>query len=486
MLDKTLMPSLVAGIMCLIMTRKRAVPARRATAGWPAPPLPSAAPDAMVRTGRGRVLFRILFVLLLLTPVLTVMQNGEPVITGPGGFIPGLRPYDIGSLVLSLGVTFLPFVLAQRFLARPEDQVMLLRVFVIAGLCYSLLCLYEIRMSPQLNNRIYGFFPHSFFQHIRAGGFRPIVFLPHGLWVGIFLAMSIMAAAAMFRWSRRNGRGITTYAWFMTVAWLLFVLFLSKAVGALALALVFVPVVLVLGVQGQLMFAMIVAGITLFYPLLRGAGWIPVDAVYEFTLERSAERAQSLKFRLDNEDLLLERAAEKPVAGWGSWGRNLTFSPTSGSQETTPDGAWIILIGTSGWVGYILHFGLLTAPLFLLGVSRRKLGLSAESSGLAMVLAINLLDLIPNATLTPLTYMVAGALAGRYAMGQVPVPGRATVLTPPKPGRAGWPQPAGVAARSRRTRGGAGPGPASTPETAEMAVRAADSRKYRQPRRAPE
>jgi hypothetical protein len=489
-LDKTLMPSLVAGIMCLVMTRKRVVPVRRSAAGWPAPPMPAPEPtatDAMVRTGRGQLLFRLLFVFLFLTPVLTVLQNAEPVITGSGRFIPGLRPYDIGSLMLSLGVTFLPFFLAQRFLARPEDQVMLLQTFVIAGLGYSLLCLYEIRMSPQLNNRIYGFFPHSFFQHIRAGGFRPIVFLPHGLWVGIFLAMTIMATAAMFLWSKRNGKGGMALACLAAVIWLLGTLFLSKAVGAMALALIFVPVVLFLGVQGQLMFAMIVAGITLFYPLLRGAGWIPVDTVYEFTLERSADRAQSLKFRLDNEDLLLARAAEKPVVGWGSWGRNLTYSATSGDQETTPDGAWIILIGTSGWVGYILHFGLLTAPLFLLGISRRKLGLSVESSGLAMVLAINLLDLIPNATLTPLTYLVAGALAGRYAMAAASVPDRAAAVPiAPKPGPAAWPQPAGIALRQRQPRAGVVAGLAGAPEGADPAIRAAGSRKHRQPRRGPE
>lgn len=477
-LDKTLMPSLVAGIMCLIMTRKQATPIRRGATGWPASE--AATLDEMPRATRGRILFRILFVLLFLTPVLTVLQNGEPVIAGPG-FIAGLRPYDIGSLVLTLGATFLPFFLAQRFLARSEDQVMLLRTFVVAGLLYSLLCLYEIRMSPQLNIMIYGYFPSSFAQHIRAGGFRPIVFLPHGLWVGIFLAMTIMAAAAMFRWDARNRRGITSFGWLVAGIWLLFVLFLSKAVGALWLAMIFVPVVIFLGVQGQLLFAMVVAGITLFYPLLRGAGWIPVDAVYEFTLARSEERAESLKFRLDNEDILLERAAEKPISGWGSWGRNLTYDPFSGRQATIPDGAWIILIGTSGWAGYILHFGLLTAPLFLLGISRRKLGLSLESSGLAMVLAINLMDLIPNGTLTPLTYLVAGALAGRYAIAQAP-DSRATALAAPpsKPVRAAWPQPVGVVARSPRT--GVRSGPADTSEAAGMGLRAADPRKYRQPR----
>lgn len=483
MLDKTLIPSLAAGVMCLVMARKRA--SRPGMAGWGAPDGPAPAPPgAPQRTTRGRLLFRVLFVLLFLTPVLTVLQNSSPIFVGPL-VLPGLRPYDIGSILLGLGVTFLPFILAQRFLARPEDQVMLLRTFVIAGLGYSLLCLYEVRMSPQLNNIIYGFFPHSFLQHIRAGGFRPIVFLPHGLWVGIFLAMSIVAATTMALWSRRHGKGgLSSFGWFATVLWLFVVLVMSKAVGALSLTLVLVPFLILAGVPGQLLCAMIVAGITLFYPLLRGAGWIPVDTVYSVAQSFSQERADSLKYRLDNEDDLLERAAEKPLAGWGSWGRNQIYNPYTGEQTSVTDGAWIIMIGVFGWVGYIAHFGLLTAPLFLLGISRRKLGLSLESSGLAMVLAINLIDLIPNGTLTPLTYLVAGALAGRYGMAAAPVPDRAVAPPPLTPARGAWPQPQGLAVRTPRGRGT--PVPAAASDPGALPVRATDSGKTRQPRQRPE
>ena len=69
-------------------------------------------------------------------------------------------------------------------------------------------------------------------------------------------------------------------------------------------------------------FAIVVAVIVMFYPMLRGAGWIPVDTVYNMALSISEERAASLKFRLDNEDALLTHANQKPLAGWGSWGRS--------------------------------------------------------------------------------------------------------------------------------------------------------------------
>jgi hypothetical protein len=491
--DKSLMPSLTAAIMCFFM-RPKPEPIRRATAGvaraLPPERAPSRLPTAeafppdLPQTNRGRTFFRILFAVLFFVPILTVWQNSDLVPAGPR-FIQGLRPYDVGSLMLELAVTFLPFWLAQRYLAQPREQVMLLRAFALSGLGYSLLCLFEVRMSPQLNYTLYGFYPSDFVQQMRAGGFRPMVFLHHGLWVGIYLAMAVLAATALFWWNKRNGKeGTTTFGWALAAIWLLMVLFLSKAVGAFALTLVFLPILILAGVQGQLLFAMIVAGITLFYPLLRGAGWIPVDTVYAVSQSFSQERADSLKYRLDNEDILLARASEKPLSGWGSWGRNHLYDKYTGRQTTVTDGAWIIVIGAFGWVGYIAHFGLLTTPVLLLGAARRKLGLTVETSGLAMVLAINLMDLVPNATLTPLTYLIAGALCGRYGLGQQTTRAPADVVArTTKPPRGAWP----VAVGTRRAQGPVAQAASAAAEAANVPVRpASDSRKIRQPRRRPE
>jgi hypothetical protein len=507
-LDKTLIPSLSAAIMCMIVGRgkatmpalRRSGPARHA-AGWTPhqTSMGDGPSDIVQQTSRGRLLFLVLFIALFATPILTVYENPDPIAIG-STFIPGLKIYDIGSLILQLCVTFLPFWLAQRFLARPAEQVMLLRALVLWALVYSVLCLYEIRMSPQLNRMIYGFFPHSFLQHIRAGGFRPIVFLQHGLWVGIYLAMAIVSAATLFLWSKRNGKqGLSVFGWAAAMIWLILVLYLSKTIGAFAMMLLFVPLLFLAGVQGQLIFAMIVAGVTLFYPLLRGAGWVPVDQIYEVAQSFSEERAQSLKFRLDNEDLLLARASEKPFAGWGSWGRNLIYEDYTGKLLSVTDGAWIIVIGIFGWVGYISHFGLLTAPLFLMGIARRKLGLTVESSGLAMVLAINLLDLLPNATLTPITYMIAGALCGRYALTVNSPQMAANLRKPVRPAHGAWPampldgiRPqagAQIGSQSEFLAGSSAvPPPSRTQRGVRggVAVRSEGPGKTRQPRRRPE
>jgi hypothetical protein len=146
--------------------------------------------------------------------------------------------------------------------------------------------------------------------------------------------------------------------------------------------------------------------------MLRGAGWIPVDAAHELALMVDADRASSLKFRLDNEDALLDKANLKPVAGWGSWGRNSIFDPETGRMTSVTDGIWVIFIGVYGWLGYIGRFGLLTAPILLYALRRKTFGPSLITPGLTVLLAGLLIDLLPNAGLVNYVWLAAGAVAG--------------------------------------------------------------------------
>ena len=109
------------------------------------------------------------------------------------------------ALMVQNAMLLMPFVLGLNFLRRTEDQRNLLVAILATGLVYSLLMLFEVRMSPQLNIMIYGYFQHYFDQMIRFGGFRPIVFLYHGLWVAFF-ALTVLAAAAAL-WRSDDGRG---------------------------------------------------------------------------------------------------------------------------------------------------------------------------------------------------------------------------------------------------------------------------------------
>jgi hypothetical protein len=116
---------------------------------------------------------------------------------------------------------------------------------------------------------------------------------------------------------------------------------------------------------------------------------------------------------LDNENILLAHANEKPLAGWGGFARSRVFNPETGADISVTDGVWVIVMGVSGWLGYVGTFGLLAVPVILLFFRSKPLGISRATAGLCMILVANMIDMIANATLTPVTWLIAGSLAGR-------------------------------------------------------------------------
>ncbi len=124
--------------------------------------------------------------------------------------------------------------------------------------------------------------------------------------------------------------------------WLFGTLVLCKSVGALILATVFAPVILLLGARTQILVAAVLAGIVLVYPMTRSSGLFPVDTVRS-TLSSvvSSGRMASLDFRFRNEDALLEHANDRPLFGWGGWGRNMVYDE-KGRNASVTDGKWVI------------------------------------------------------------------------------------------------------------------------------------------------
>ncbi|WP_120500227.1 O-antigen ligase family protein [Roseovarius sp. EL26] len=413
--DKDLIPIISAALMCLIFARKNKPqhmterPEGRTAIAEDTVAENTAIADLSFIPQRGKLIFWGLMGLAAISPILTALMNATPVARGVRS-IAGLKPYDalaIGSVLL---ISILPFFLGRRYLASEVSQKLLLKILAIALLLYSVLIAYEIRMSPQINSMVYGFFPHSWIQHIRGNGFRPLVFMPHGLWLSILVAMASASAFAI--WRCENGK-IGSGKWLMVGVWLFAVLMFSKSLGALALAFIFCPIILFLGVRGQTLVAATFAAIVLVYPMMRSAGLVPVNTIYSAAQSIDDHRAESLLFRFDNEDRILAKARQKPLSGWGGWGRARVFD-SRGRDVTTTDGYWVIIISENGWLGYIARFGLMCIPLIMLGLQRRKLQTSMATASLGIVLCIALIDLLPNATISPILWLIAGSVMGRY------------------------------------------------------------------------
>lgn len=338
---------------------------------------------------------------------MTAVTNSEPLIYGPT-VLEGMTLYAAFSDILSFVMMLLPLALGRRYLASSEGQRSILVVYAAMAGLYSLPVLFEARMSPQLHIWIYGFFQHLFEQHIRGGAFRPIVFLEHGLFVGIFLSMGFFAAISL----AREATGASKMRLLGLAAFLYGVLFLSRNLGALIIATAFAPVLLLAPKRAQALIAAALVITVLIYPTLRGANLFPIDTILSWANAIDVERGASLEFRFVNEEFLLERAAQKPLFGWGGYGRNEIFN-AAGRDISTVDGTWIILLGTGGWVRFLSTFLLLAIPVVLLTFHLRKSASDSVSVALAMITAANMIDLIPNSAITPLTWLILGSLIGR-------------------------------------------------------------------------
>lgn len=339
----------------------------------------------------------------------TTITNSDPIQIG-SRLLAGLRLYDSFAEVLGAFIMVLPFLLARKYLAGPEAHKMLLWVFAISAMAYMPLAWIELRMSPQMSNWVYGFFPHSWIQHVRGGGYRPVVFMEHGLRLAIFLSAGILATFALIRiFPERKGQ-LT-----VGVVLLIVTLILAKSLGAMVISLFLVPILLFLKMRTQLLVASAIGLIVLAYPATRAANLIPTDRVEAAFARISPDRAASLGYRLQNEDILLQKAAERPIFGWGGWGRSRVYSEF-GRDISTTDGIWVIAFGVGGWVRYLSLFGLMVLPLVFLLVRSRDLKLGHETTALALILTGNLVDMIPNASMTPVTWLVVGAIWGRLEL----------------------------------------------------------------------
>lgn len=355
---------------------------------------------------------------IFLGSVATVFLNGDPLVFDKG-FIPALRVWDlIGVLLGHFTWFFVPFYLGYHLLNTAIAHRRLIYWSAALGMMYILPMLWEIRMSPQLHAQIYGFFPHEFGQQMRQGGYRPVVFLGHGLLVAFFTFSACIAAFVLMK----NKISIWKFSGFQ-VFWILFVaVFLCKTMGVLFYLVAGLGLLLLVKPQKQFLMAAILGVVVLIYPMIRESIAPELQSFTALIKEYNKDRAQSLEFRLNNEDDLQAKANERPWFGWGSWGRNQIYD-ANGKMTSVTDGVWIIVFGTWGWIGYLGMFGLLCTPLtywyfFLRRASKAKFPVESGdySAALGIILMANFVDFIPNSSLSHITLLMAGALVGRVVL----------------------------------------------------------------------
>ena len=286
----------------------------------------------------------------------------------------------------------------------------------IGGLLYLPLCMYELKMSPHLHQMIYGFHPSSFLMTIRYGGYRPMVFMQHGLMVGMWMTSATLVG--FWLWRSGSLKRLFHIPMSALVMAMFIITVLCKSTGAIMLLLLGAGLLMMNKYVRSTAVLVIALSLTPLYMAARAQGWWSGQELVSFAYMISQERGESLEGRLENEDILIAKASAKPWFGWGGWGGWRVYDVKTGEDITVSDGMWVIARGEKGMVGLIAVTAIVLLPMVLL-LSRLPARYWATAAGsapaaLAILLMLYSIDNLFNAMLNPIYLLGAGGLSGFY------------------------------------------------------------------------
>ena len=339
----------------------------------------------------------------------------------PSSLVNGLGLYDGVSQTLSQVVTWgFPYYLGRIYLNDLAGLRQMAITMFTGGLIYAPLCILETLISPQLHRIVYGYHPRAdFSQNIRYGGYRPTVFMEHGLEVGVWMLAACMIGVWLWQ------AGVLKQFWkvpmIIIIPGLIVTFIMVKSTGAWGLFAIGLMVMFSAKWLRSGLLLWLLLGLIVFYLYMGVTGGFHGDDIVDFISQViNSDRAQSLEFRFDNEELLGDRAREQMVWGWGGWGRNRVREYNwAGELEdiTVTDSLWIIAFGDRGVIGLFGLFGSFLFPVLLFCGFRYKPQTwfhpkVAPAAVLSVVLALYLFDCLLNAMVNPIYTLVCGGLVG--------------------------------------------------------------------------
>ena len=335
----------------------------------------------------------------------------------------------------------LPYLAGRLYCSTDEGLRELAGAVVGGGLLYVPLCLWEVRMSPQLHRLVYGYHQHDWGQVLRGGGFRPTVFMDHGLMVGLWMAAAALLAVTLWTSGARRLWGLPAVA---TVLVLVGTTLACKSFGSIVLLALGAAVLLgSRAFRTSIPVALLVALPALYVTARVSGDWSGTELT-ELVRQFSTDRADSLAFRLNAEERLRLKALEHPLVGWGGWGRSLVLASDEPGREAlaTTDSLWIIEIGKHGLLGLASLLLVFAVPVLALWRRcppwRLREPVAVCAWGLALVLTLYAIDNLVNAMHNPVFIVAAGALCGLGQPRRVPAARRV-------PSRPAWTPTAGEA-----------------------------------------
>ncbi|MBR8830544.1 MAG: hypothetical protein N5P05_003927 [Chroococcopsis gigantea SAG 12.99] len=337
----------------------------------------------------------------------------------------GLGFYDgINIAFTQVAIWGWPYIIGRLYLSSLLGMSELCSLIIKGGLIYAPMCLIEIRISPQFHHFIYGYYAHpsGLSQAIRYGGWRPMVFMSHGLVLGLW--MMVVTLVAVWLWQAKKIKQV----WGIPMMWVAIILVITfiliKSTGA------YVYFAVGLGIlagakwgKNSWLLYLLVGGIILYLSMNISGNFNGKSITSRLSNFVQPDRVESLQFRFDNEVLLTNKAREKLLFGWGGWGRNRVLEENSAGEledVSVTDSYWVIVFGTSGLFGIVSLYSSLLLPLVLFSVKRfpAKTWLHpdvAPSSALVVSLALFTFDTLINSTFISVYPLICGGITGLVA-----------------------------------------------------------------------
>lgn len=298
------------------------------------------------------------------------------------------------------------FACGRLFLRDRRDLWEAAQLVCVAAGLYALAAIWEWRMSPQIHSLLYGGFQHNFLQHKRWGFFRPVVCFPHALSLGMFFSATSLLSLWMYIHGKLRPVGSIPAGVFVILPLAGLICSMSLGPWAIfAMGLGFLILRAQTRLRGVMAIPVILVALWMGarYSGLSDGEWLVSWA----KMAASAERAESLEYRVSAETLLLDHAQQRPWFGWGGWARNQVFRE-SGRNVFANDALWVIIVGRHGLFGVIFFYLWWTWPVFL--SQRRELRPDDDPvlTTLLVLIALEALNTLFNGVMSPLMVFLAG------------------------------------------------------------------------------
>jgi len=311
----------------------------------------------------------------------------------------------------------------RKYFSNKDSLHLFSKSFIIGGIAYAPLILWELRMSPRLNVMIYGYFAHEWRQHFRYGGYRPIVFMNHGIMVALFMASS--AVLVYWFWKSKYLEKVrNTKISYIAIALIITAIFCRTASGWFFL-------IVGIGIFSHykkknttrmIKFLLLFIPVYIFTRISNFITAEMVESIVSYVVDD--ERVQSLSVRLLQEDLFSVKALNRPIFGWGGMARAWPVNPETGRELVRMiDALWIILFakyGIFGCFNTFLAIGL--GPWCLIKYREKTIKYNRGNDSpipidgivLALLVTFFLLDLLFNGMVNPIYIMCSGAILSFY------------------------------------------------------------------------